>query len=286
MDTFYVYAYLDLDGTPFYIGKGCGPRRDKHFWLCRQEATKNDCRDFYAKLRETLDAGTRPKRIIVLENLPLTAARTWEKAFIDDIGRLDLGTGPLTNLKSGTRLSQKTIERIAKAKQARDKLATPEEKQERGRTISKGQAKMTPEEKQKWKENIAAGIAKMTPEEKLQQAEAQSKSQISQWAALAPEEKKNRSKTMSNAQNRTEVKRRKSKATAAHFAALTPEEKKQNSKAMRAGHANMTPEERKHKVKTAAETAAAKTPEEKQREYENRSRGQKARQAKLKEKID
>src|SRR5271157_1133858 len=115
MDKFYVYAYLEPDGTPFYIGKGCGPRRNRHAWLCRQEETKNACRDFYAKLRAMIDAGVSTRPIIVLENLPLTAARIWEKAFIDDIGRIDLGTGPLTNLKSGTKLGPKSIERIRRA---------------------------------------------------------------------------------------------------------------------------------------------------------------------------
>src|SRR5208337_538506 len=129
MDKFYVYAYLDLDGTPFYIGNGDGKRDIGHFSRCRNEKTKNICRRFYAKLREMLDAGIEPPVIHVLENLTLPAARLWEKCLIDDIGRLDLVTGPLTNLKSGDIPGPETRRLMSVASASRQNL--PDVKEQR-----------------------------------------------------------------------------------------------------------------------------------------------------------
>jgi len=250
MDKFYVYAYLDLDGTPFYIGKGCDKRRDNHIRLCRHPETRNDCPDFYAKLREMLDSGTRPERITVLESLPLIDARQWEKALIDEIGRIDLGTGPLTNLTDGSKPGPKTRQRMSKA-------------------TAKWHASLTPEEKQNWLDAVSAGFEGMTPEEKQHWNESQSKVKKATWEALTPKEK----------QREAEVRR-------ATYAAISPEEKKQTSealsKAQLARHARATTEEKKRRATAISKGHANRTPEEKKTESENRSKAAKAAWVKIK----
>lgn len=81
---FYTYAYLREDGTPYYIGKGCGKRAYK----------KNNRRGC-----------SRPKeisRIIFLKkNLTEEEAYRHEVYMIFVLGRKDIGTGILRNLTDG-----------------------------------------------------------------------------------------------------------------------------------------------------------------------------------------
>src|SRR5208337_1747229 len=101
MNKFYVYAYLDLDGTPFYIGRGYDDRAYHHLTRCSAKRTRNKCPQFYAKLRAMLADKSEPDIIFVITGISLPAARIWEKAFINEIGRIELGDGPLTNLTDG-----------------------------------------------------------------------------------------------------------------------------------------------------------------------------------------
>ena len=39
-NNYYVYAYLDPQGTPFYVGAGHGKRDTKHIWLCQRKKTQ------------------------------------------------------------------------------------------------------------------------------------------------------------------------------------------------------------------------------------------------------
>jgi hypothetical protein len=82
MNTYYVYAYLRRDGTPYYIGKG----HDDRF---RQKSHK-------------VKIPNESTRIVFLEtNLTNTGACALERRMIRWYGRKDLGTGILRNMTDG-----------------------------------------------------------------------------------------------------------------------------------------------------------------------------------------
>ena len=84
MNTYYVYAYLREDGTPYYIGKGSGDRAWKKWG-------KKD-------IKPPRDS----TRITIVENdLEETAAFDLERRLIAQYGRRDLGTGILHNKTDG-----------------------------------------------------------------------------------------------------------------------------------------------------------------------------------------
>jgi len=80
-NTYYVYAYLREDGTPYYIGKG---KSRRHLGDHR------------------VHVPTDKERIVFLnENLSESDAFNLEKYYIQKYGRKDLGTGILRNLTDG-----------------------------------------------------------------------------------------------------------------------------------------------------------------------------------------
>ena len=101
MEDCYVYMYADpSQGLPFYVGMGVGSRYTHHLRRGKLPKSSRDTRTVY-KVRKLIKAGIEPLVIIVRDNLSREQAITLEIALVAAIGRLDLGTGPLTNLTAG-----------------------------------------------------------------------------------------------------------------------------------------------------------------------------------------
>ena len=79
---FYVYAYLREDGTPYYVGKGCGDRA-------------------FTSHNHTVACPIEVFRILTQEYESEDEAFMAEKFLISFYGRRDLGTGCLRNLTEG-----------------------------------------------------------------------------------------------------------------------------------------------------------------------------------------
>jgi hypothetical protein len=109
----YVYAYLDprkpgkyfygpvcFDYEPFYIGKGIGDRHLFHYYEAQKTVGHSPSRKIN-KIRRLLNSKIDPIILILLNELSNIDACSLEIELIKSIGRLDLDTGPLTNLTDG-----------------------------------------------------------------------------------------------------------------------------------------------------------------------------------------
>jgi hypothetical protein len=81
-DRFYVYAFLRVDKTPYYVGKGSGWRAYSNHRVIKRPKDKS--------------------RIVFLrKGLTEDKAFEWERFYIKHYGRIDLSTGILRNLTDG-----------------------------------------------------------------------------------------------------------------------------------------------------------------------------------------
>jgi len=111
----YVYAILDtrisgffqyndleyrFEYLPIYIGKGINNRYLGHFSNKILEKDKNRLKsNKFLKIKET--TGSWPIAIKIRDNMTVKESFAYEMFCIKQIGRLDLKTGPLTNLTAG-----------------------------------------------------------------------------------------------------------------------------------------------------------------------------------------
>jgi NUMOD3 motif len=92
---YYVYALYRQNGTPFYIGKGCGRRINSH----EGEARAGDNMPRHRVIRKMLAAGHEVGKAKLHTGLTEAQAHKIEMAVIKEIGRHP--HGPLVNLTDG-----------------------------------------------------------------------------------------------------------------------------------------------------------------------------------------
>lgn len=133
---FYVYVYLDprkpgkyiygeyeFDYEPFYVGKGKGNRFKNHLTKYLLENDNNKLK--VNKINKIINNENDIIILKVNKKLSHKNAGSIEKLLIQTIGRIDLGTGCLTNLTDGGEgsykrfMSQETKDKISKAKKGK-----------------------------------------------------------------------------------------------------------------------------------------------------------------------
>ena len=93
----YVYDNFEFNYEPFYIGKGKGDRIKCHF----NPSRLNKPHRRNSKIKKLYSLSLKPIIEKIKENLDEFTAMNMEQEYITTIGRIDLGTGPLTNMTNG-----------------------------------------------------------------------------------------------------------------------------------------------------------------------------------------
>ena len=101
-NSFYVYVYIDpRNNEPFYVGKGRGRRYKHHLNSAKSDLHyKESNRLKINKIRKILGSGMEPI-IEIFSDLSENDSFIMEMNLISKYGRMDLGTGTLTNLSEG-----------------------------------------------------------------------------------------------------------------------------------------------------------------------------------------
>jgi hypothetical protein len=120
MKKYYCYFYIRRDGSPYYVGKGCGQR-------------------MHDKNHPGISLPPTERRIKVAENLTEEQSIEMKKMYIEKYGRKDLGTGILYNKTDGgdnpPKMTKGNVNHINSMKNYWSNI-TEEERTRRGNKIS------------------------------------------------------------------------------------------------------------------------------------------------------
>ena len=119
---YYVYILLDTRKPgpfkygrhtfafkPFYVGKGKGTRHDAHLRMARGNGKRSESQKSIKIRNIVKQTGEVPEVKRVKENMFEQDAFDFERKLVQTIGRLQLKTGPLTNLSDGGEGQKNTV---------------------------------------------------------------------------------------------------------------------------------------------------------------------------------
>jgi hypothetical protein len=186
---FYTYALLDsrkkgifayevpnlgivrMDHEPFYVGKGKGSRDASHLVEAKR-AVRSDAN--LHKLNRIKAIDRDGHRVIVLrisESLSEDAAFIDEENIISEIGRIDLGTGPLTNWSGGG----EGVRNVSDATRRKHSIAQ-----------TNVRAEHTEEQRIKLAEKISKAVLSRWDGLSQEEKEAHAERTVAQWKTLSP----------------------------------------------------------------------------------------------------